>query len=104
MEAEDDEYEDYYDDDEDYLQESAEKWDKLSNDQRLDLLLGAFKDPDEAEKYVEFKWNDLPDVATQNMRLGEDLDVGHQDNEPHMLKKDLYRIAKYAAELYKNDG
>jgi hypothetical protein len=31
----------------------------------------------------------------------EDLDVGHQDNEPHMLKKDLYRIAKYAAELYK---
>ena len=35
------------------------------------------------------------------MRLGEDLDVGHQDNEPHMLKKDLYRIAKYAAELYK---
>ena len=33
--------------------------------------------------------------------LNEDLDVGHQDNEPHMLKKDLYRIAKYAAELYK---
>ena len=26
----------------------------------------------------------------------EDLDLGHQDNEPHMLKKDLYRIAKYA--------
>ena len=35
------------------------------------------------------------------MRLGEDLDVGHQDNEPQMLKSDLYRIAKYAAELYK---
>ena len=33
--------------------------------------------------------------------LTEDLDIGHQDNEPHMLKKDLYRIAKYAAELYK---
>ena len=33
--------------------------------------------------------------------MQEDLDVGHQDNEPHMLKKDLYRIAKYAAELYK---
>ena len=105
MEAEEDEYDDYYDDeyedDEDYLQESADKWNKLSDDQKLDLLLQAFKDPDEAEKYVEFKWNDLPDVATQNMRLGEDLDVGHQDNEPHMLKKDLYRIAKYAAELYK---
>ena len=30
----------------------------------------------------------------------EDLDVGHQDNEPRMLKADLYRIAKYASELY----
>lgn len=29
-----------------------------------------------------------------------DLDLGHQDNEPHMLKKNLYRTAKYAAELY----
>ena len=31
----------------------------------------------------------------------EDLDVGHQDDEPSMLKSDLYRIAKYAAGLYK---
>ncbi len=85
----------------DGLNENAEKWNKLSDDQKLDLLLQAFENPDEAEKYVEFKWNDLPDVATQNMRLGEDLDVGHQDDEPQMLKSDLYRIAKYAAELYK---
>lgn len=33
--------------------------------------------------------------------LKEDLDLGHQDNEPHMLKADLYRTAKYAEELYK---
>ena len=33
--------------------------------------------------------------------LDEDLDIGHQDDEPNMLKSDLYRIAKYAAELYK---
>ena len=32
--------------------------------------------------------------------LDEDLDLGHQDNEPHMLKADLYRIGKYAMELY----
>ncbi len=56
------------------INESSEKWNKLSLDQRLDLLLGAFKDPDEAEKYVEFKWDDLPDVATQNMRLAERID------------------------------
>lgn len=33
--------------------------------------------------------------------LDEDLDIGHQDDEPNMLKSDLYRIAKYAMGLYK---
>ena len=30
-----------------------------------------------------------------------DLDVGHQDDEPSMLKKDLYDIITNAAKLYK---
>jgi len=30
-----------------------------------------------------------------------DLDVGHQDDEPDMLKNDVYDIAVYAAKLYK---
>ena len=33
--------------------------------------------------------------------LAGDLDVGHQDDEPSMLKKDVYDIAVYAAKLYK---
>ena len=33
--------------------------------------------------------------------MKEDLDLGHEDNEPHMLKADLYRIGKYALGLYK---
>ena len=32
--------------------------------------------------------------------MKEDMDLGHEDNEPHMLKADLYRIGKYAMELY----
>jgi hypothetical protein len=36
----------------------------------------------------------------RGVELDEDLDLGHQDNEPHMLKGDLYRIGKYAMELY----
>ena len=32
---------------------------------------------------------------------GGDLDVGHQDDEPSMLKNDVYDIAVYAAKLYK---
>ena len=34
------------------------------------------------------------------MDIDEDLDLGHQDDEPHMIKGDLYRIGKYALELY----
>ena len=33
--------------------------------------------------------------------MKEDLDLGHEDNEPHMIKADLYRIGKYALGLYK---
>jgi len=32
--------------------------------------------------------------------VNEDIDLGHEDNEPHMLKGELYRIGKYAMELY----
>ena len=39
-------------------------------------------------------------LDTGKEQVREDIDLGHQDNEPHMLKKDLYRIAKYASELY----
>jgi len=38
-------------------------------------------------------------VDTSIQEIGEDLDIGHQDNEPEMLVSDLYRIAKYATEL-----
>jgi len=33
--------------------------------------------------------------------MDEDLDVGHQDDEPNMLKKTMYRTAKMASMIYK---
>ena len=39
--------------------------------------------------------------ATGKPEVNEDIDLGHVDNEPHMLKADLYRIGKYSMELYK---
>ena len=30
----------------------------------------------------------------------EDIDLGHTDNEPHMIKGELYQIGKYAMDLY----
>jgi hypothetical protein len=46
-------------------------------------------------------YEDLTPSPQPEDQLAEDLDVGHQDDEPNMLKSDLYRIAKYAMELYK---
>ena len=47
------------------------------------VALGKFKD--ESGEY-DIKPFDLSSI------LNEDLDVGHQDDEPHMLKSDLYRL------------
>lgn len=37
----------------------------------------------------------------RGVELSEDIDLGHEDDEPGMLKTDLYHIGKYAMELYK---
>ena len=36
----------------------------------------------------------------QKPYISEDLDLGHEDNEPHHIKSELYKIGKYAMELY----
>ena len=42
-----------------------------------------------------------PDETPEEPEAEGDLDVGHQDDEPSMLKNDVYDIAVYAAKLYK---
>jgi hypothetical protein len=45
--------------------------------------------------------DDYESIVGETESLDEDLDLGHQDNEPHMIKGELYHIGKYAMELYK---
>ena len=45
------------------------------------------------------KGGNLQDIDFETLK--EDLDVGHQDDEPGMLKNTLYRAAKMASMLYK---
>jgi len=58
---------------ESFINEAANKmvtkqdWDKADNEQRENWLLSAIKDPDDVEKFVNAKWDKLPDVATSNM-------------------------------------
>jgi hypothetical protein len=37
---------------------------------------------------------------SKDSEMNEDIDLGHQDNEPHMIKGELYQIGKYAMKLY----
>jgi len=39
--------------------------------------------------------------ARRRKELGEDLDIGHEDDEPEMLKSYVYEILDYATKLYK---
>jgi len=42
------------------------------------------------------------DIAIQKAKgeVKEDIDLGHEDDEPHMIKGELYQIGKYAMKLY----
>lgn len=49
---------------------------------------------DKTDKYLKNR----RDTISKN--LGEDLDIGHEDDEPGMLRADVYKIMKDARELY----
>ena len=55
------------------------------------------------DELVEFK-NELASAFDMKLNedfLSEDLDLGHEDNEPHMIKGELAQIGEYAMKLYK---
>ena len=60
--------------------------------------------PEYDDKFND-KRKDLPDglqkaILKKQGNLDEDLDLGHQDDEPHMIKGELYKIAQNAMALY----
>jgi len=65
-----------------------------------DTLITDFATKERAKAEAK-RLNILQDIEKMNKaQVGEDLDVGHQDDEPGMLKSDVYRIAKMASMLY----
>jgi len=47
-----------------------------------------------------YKWDAKQDLHLIR-KMNEDLDIGHQDNEPHMLKKELARAGQMIQMLYR---
>ena len=66
-----------------------------------------FKDMESSKGLEELFGNNIFDSEEEEevldvpVKEDADVEIGHQDNEPHMLKADVYRIAKYAVDLYK---
>ena len=59
-----------------------------------------YLDPEEMKPSERFK-KMVNKNENESEDQGGDLDIGHQDDEPDMLKQHAYDIAQYAAKLYK---
>jgi hypothetical protein len=65
-----------------------------------DEIVTDFATEERAENEAK-RLNHLQDIKRlDKAQMKEDIDLGHEDNEPHMIKGELYRIGKYAMELY----
>ena len=84
---------------------TADMYDIVQTLEASDISVNADSLQEDAEEDAkndadyEAGWTDDPRMDEHD--LEEDSDVGHQDDEPNMLKKDIYDIAVYAAKLYK---
>ena len=89
-------------------QKLAEKKMDSSKDKLREMVKNALTDTNEELKGGQKKLDVNKDgkisgddfAMLRKGKVGEDLDLGHEDNEPHMIKGELYRIGKYAMELY----
>ena len=69
-------------------------------------IYDAIQDKEQKDYSIDKKFNrilnylrDLSDDEVESVK--EDLDLGHEDNEPGMIKGDLYQIGKASMKLYK---
>jgi hypothetical protein len=86
--------------------QAKKKVEEMNLENLRGMIEAALKHPEKADLNKDGKLSDYEEkrAAAIEKNIQEhdsDLDVGHRDDEPKMLKADLYRIAKYAGELYK---
>ena len=82
---------------------TKQMWAKMDEYQRMDALLTVVKDPDNAEKFLDKKWNQLPsgferDMFTESTKeYGKSLEKIAKDRQLAMLsKKDKETLLKIA--------
>jgi hypothetical protein len=86
------------------MEKTKETMDESKINILKELIKDALKNPKKADLNKDGKLSSYEKkrgAAIEKSMQKEDLDLGHQDDEPNMIKGDLYRIGKYAMELYK---
>jgi hypothetical protein len=81
------------------VRQIADEWGLTSFDLEDDTVLSDVEE--ELKIRLQAVTSTDRSVIDPNKSMNEDVDLGHQDNEPHMVKAELYQIAKQATELYK---
>jgi len=99
---------------EEEIQNTMDTFD-MTKEEAIDHLQQAYSDykqfdMDEGKKEDMDKDGDIDskdylakrDIAIKKAKgeVKEDIDLGHEDDEPHMIKSELYQIGKYAMKLY----
>jgi hypothetical protein len=76
----------------------------MENSKLREMVIDALSNPKAADLNKDGELSSYEKkrgAAIEKSMQKEDMDLGHEDDEPHMIKADLYQIGKYAMELYK---
>ncbi len=74
---------------------------KLSDSQKRDKIKAVMKDPSKFNELMNAFTDELDKVKNRfSKNIREDLDLGHEDDEPGMLLGDIYGIMQSAKSLY----
>ena len=69
---------------------TKQMWAKMDDDKKIDALLSVVKDPDDAEKHFDKKWNELPSGFERDMTIYESI---NEAKEPEVITQ-LRKIVK----------
>lgn len=79
-------------------------WNKMSDEKRFDALLSVVKDPDDAERYIDSRWEDLPSGFERDMILFEKrINLKQAEDYEKKLKKAVPSVTKAKAANHRGE-